>query len=76
MIGQEAHRERVIELAGRVFRAEARGAIREAQEAYDYLRGYCEGADIDFENAVRGARKHLQRRAVGILDSLAYGLMS
>lgn len=35
-------------------KAWANGDVRQAQKDYDYIRGFCEGANLDFNNVLIG----------------------
>jgi hypothetical protein len=72
-LAREDHKRKILDVVRDLCHAEAAGNIRKAQGRYDYLRGYCESAGVDFVNALEGAKRYLLKRACGILDSRAYG---
>jgi hypothetical protein len=53
-------------------KAWAYGNVPQAQKDYDYIRGFCEGANLDFNNVLNGGLQYLLRRCVGIVDSAIY----
>lgn len=53
-------------------KAWANGDVRQAQKDYDYVRGFCEGANLDFNNVLIGGLQYLLRRCVGTVDSAIY----
>lgn len=53
-------------------KAWANGDVRQAQKDYDYVRGFCDGANLDFNNVLIGGMQCLLRQCVGILDRAVY----
>lgn len=53
-------------------KAWANGDVRQAQKDYDYIRGFCEGANLDFNNVLIGGLQFLLRQCVGTVDSAIY----
>ena len=53
-------------------KAWANGDVRQAQKDYDYIRGFCEGANLDFNNVLTGGLQYLLRQCVRTVDSAIY----
>lgn len=49
-----------------------KGDILASQKDYQYMLGYCESANIDFNNLIEGGIKYLMRQCVGIQDTAKY----
>lgn len=53
-------------------KAWANGDVRQAQKDYDYVRGFCDGANLDFNNILVGGLQFLLRQCVGTVDTAIY----
>lgn len=53
-------------------KAWAYGDVKLAQKEYQYIRGFCDGANLDFNNVLIGGMQFLLRQCIGISDSAIY----
>lgn len=49
-----------------------KGDVKASQKDYEYMMGYCESANIDFNNLIYGGIKYLKSQCVGIQDTAKY----
>ena len=69
----ERHKKVVIETVSLMVNSYYYGDLKKCQGRYDYLRGYCDGANINFNNALDGALQYLIKNScVGIEDTKKY----
>lgn len=66
---QRALRDEIIVKVRKILSLQHDNRVSDAQKAYEYLHGWCDGKGVDFSNAYGGAVKFLQTTAVGLKDS-------
>lgn len=62
----------VIETVEHLVNAYQDNDVKKQQKYYDYLRGYCDGLNANFNNALDGALDILQKECLGIEDTKKY----
>ncbi len=68
----QTHKDIIIARVESMVNHYSQGDLKKCQGDYDYIRGYCEGANINMSNAIEGSIKHLMKQCVGIKDTAKY----